>query len=65
MARNPLGERNQSSVEPLDDADHVRGPTSAGLILEFGDYECPFSRRAFREIERVEGQLNGGIRFSF
>jgi NhaA family Na+:H+ antiporter len=65
MARNPLGERNQSSVEPLDDADHVRGPTGARLILEYGDYECPFSRRAFREIERVEGQFDGGIRFAF
>jgi NhaA family Na+:H+ antiporter len=65
MERNPLGERNQSSVEPLDDADHVRGPTGARLILEYGDYECPFSRRAFREIERVEGQFDGGIRFAF
>ena len=65
MARNALGERNQSRVEPLDDADHVRGPTSARLILEYGDYECPFSRRAFLEIERVEGQFDGGIRFAF
>ena len=66
MARNALGERNQSRVEPVGDAlDHVRGPTGARLIIEYGDYECPFSRRAFREIERVEGQLNGGIRFSF
>jgi protein-disulfide isomerase len=54
------------SVEPLDDkVDHVRGSTGARLILEYGDYECPYSRRAFREIERIERRLSGGIRFAF
>jgi protein-disulfide isomerase len=51
-------------LEPLDDAvDHIRGPAGARLILEYGDYECPYSRQAFREIERVEQQLS--IRFAF
>ena len=49
-------------MEPLDDAiDHVRGPSGAPEIVEYGDYECPYSRRAFREIERVEKQT--GVRF--
>ncbi|MFL5962160.1 MAG: DsbA family protein [Gaiellaceae bacterium] len=53
-------------MEPLDDTvDHVRGTTGARLILEYGDYECPFSRMAFREIERVERELSGGVRFAF
>jgi protein-disulfide isomerase len=53
-------------LEPIDDAvDHVRGPESARLILEYGDYECPFSRQAFRAIEHVERQLSGGVRFAF
>jgi protein-disulfide isomerase len=53
-------------LEPIDDAvDHVRGPASAHLILEYGDYECPFSRQAFRAIEHVERQLNGRVRFAF
>jgi protein-disulfide isomerase len=52
-------------MEPLDEAiDHVRG--SAGrLIVEYGDYECPYSRRAFREIERVERQTGHEVRFAF
>jgi protein-disulfide isomerase len=55
-----------STVEPLDDAvDHIRGSTAGRLILEYGDYECPYSRQAFREIERVERQLSGGVRFAF
>ena len=50
----------------VDDAvDHVRGPAGARLIVEYGDYECPYSRRAFREIERVERGFQGGIRFAF
>ena len=54
------------TVEPLDEAfDHVRGPTAGRLILEYGDYECPYSRQAFREIERVEQKVSGGIRFAF
>jgi protein-disulfide isomerase len=53
-------------MEPLDDAvDHVRGPSSGRLIVEYGDYECPYSRQAFREIERVEKRSGDGIRFAF
>jgi protein-disulfide isomerase len=53
-------------IAPLDDAvDHVRGPARSPLILEYGDYECPYSRRAYRNIEHVEAQLDGGLRFAF
>ena len=45
--------------------DHVRGPPAARLILEYGDYECPYSRQAFREIELVERRLGDGVRFAF
>jgi protein-disulfide isomerase len=53
-------------MEPLDDAiDHVRGPSAGRVIVEYGDYECPYSRKAFRHIQRVEGRLEGGVRFAF
>src|SRR3984957_6151039 len=53
-------------LQPLDDrVDHVRGDASAPVILEYGDYECPYSRRAFRAIEQVERELSGGVRFAF
>ena len=53
-------------VEPLDEqVDHVRGEAGAPLILEYGDYECPYSRQAFRSIERVERELAGRVRFAF
>jgi protein-disulfide isomerase len=53
-------------VEPLDErVDHVRGEAGAAVILEYGDYECPYSRQAFRAIERVERELSGHVRFAF
>ena len=53
-------------VEPLDeDVDHVRGEPGAPVILEYGDYECPYSRQAFRSIERVERELSSRVRFAF
>jgi protein-disulfide isomerase len=53
-------------MEPLDDAvDHVRGGSAGRLIVEYGDYECPYSRRAFREIEHVERRLGKSVRFAF
>jgi protein-disulfide isomerase len=61
-----MAQAHEPTLEPLDDAvDHVRGPATGRLILEYGDYECPYSRQAFREIERVERQLSGGVRFAF
>jgi protein-disulfide isomerase len=53
-------------MEPLDDTvDHVRGGSAGRLIVEYGDYECPYSRQAFREIERVERELDQAVRFAF
>jgi protein-disulfide isomerase len=53
-------------VEPLDErVDHVRGQAGTRVILEYGDYECPYSRMAFRSIERAERELPGGVRFAF
>jgi protein-disulfide isomerase len=53
------------TVEPLDEAvDHVRGTPSGTVIVEYGDYECPYSRKAYRQIQRVESTLDG-IRFAF
>ena len=34
------------------------------VIVEYGDYECPYSRRAFREIEQVRRRC-GRVRYVF
>jgi len=52
-------------MELEDNVDHVRGPSSASVILEYGDYECPYSRQAFLAIERVERERSGRVRVAF
>jgi protein-disulfide isomerase len=59
-------DKRRAALAPLDEAvDHIRGPATGRLILEYGDYECPYSRQAFRQIEVVEKKLAGGVRFAF
>jgi protein-disulfide isomerase len=66
MTGDTIPEKRPRAVEPLDDVlDHVRGPAARRVILEYGDYQCPFSRQAFRAIEHVEQEMSGGIRFAF
>src|SRR5207245_1756455 len=53
-----------AALEPFDQlVDHIRGPAGARLILEYGDYECPYSRRAYRSIQHLEAQTE--VRFAF
>jgi protein-disulfide isomerase len=59
-------ERTKRTVQPIDEqVDHVRGSSKARLILEYGDYECPYSRLAYRAIQRVESELGKSVRFAF
>jgi protein-disulfide isomerase len=44
---------------------HLRGDPSGHVIVEYGDYECPYSRRAYRSIQRVEASLEGQVAFEF
>ncbi len=65
MIHTPMGHAT-TTLEPLDDTiDHFRGGGAGLVILEYGDYECPHSRQAYREIQRVERRLGGGVRFAF
>jgi Na+:H+ antiporter, NhaA family len=66
MTPDAMQAKSGSTLAPLDEAvDHLRGPITGRLILEYGDYECPYSRRALREIERVERDMGTQIRFAF
>src|SRR5690242_8055596 len=66
MTLNAMPDDHQLSLAPLDEKiDHVRGATAGRLIIEYGDYECPYSRQAFHAIEQVERQLGGNLRFAF
>ena len=52
----------------LEELDHVRGSRGPHVIVEYGDYECPHSRQAFRSIQRLvrlEQAQPRGMRFVF
>jgi protein-disulfide isomerase len=66
MTLNAIPDDRRSALAPLDEkADHVRGSPAGPLILEYGDYECPYSRQAFHAIEQIERRLGGNMRFAF
>jgi protein-disulfide isomerase len=53
-------------VDALDPSlDHVRGSPAGQVILEYGDYECPYSRAAYQQIKRVESASGDRVRFAF
>jgi len=63
---NATPDDRQLTLAPLDEkADHVRGSPAGPVIIEYGDYECPYSRQAFHAIERAGQQLGGNMRFAF
>jgi protein-disulfide isomerase len=66
MTLDAVPDDRQFALAPLDEkVDHVRGSPAGHLIIEYGDYECPYSRQAFHAIEQIERQLGGNVRFAF
>ena len=46
--------------------DHVRGTAGAPVtIMEYGDYECPYCRGAFRDVHRLVDEYPDDVRFVF
>ena len=49
MTHSATRQEHEPVLEPLDETvDHIRGSPVGRLILQYGDYECPYSRQAFR-----------------
>jgi hypothetical protein len=66
MTLSATPDDRELALAPLDQkVDHVRGSRAGRLIIEYGDYECPYSRQAFHAIEQVEQQLSGNVRFAY
>ena len=53
-------------MQPLEDAvDHVRGGRTGPVIVEYGDYQCLYSRLAFRELEKVQRRSGEAVGLAF
>jgi protein-disulfide isomerase len=52
---------------PVSDRDHIRGgPTSAAVtILTYGDYECPYTRKAQQVIRDILAEHGDRVRHAY
>ena len=63
MAARPDG---VELVPPVGDRDRVRGSWDAPVTLvEFGDYDCPYTVRAFSVVRGLRRRLGSRLRFVF
>lgn len=59
-------ESSRLTLPVIEGRDHIQGPDTAPLILvEYGDYECPFCGRAYYIIKQVQEMLGDSLRFVF
>ncbi|TMK38930.1 MAG: disulfide bond formation protein DsbA [Actinobacteria bacterium] len=54
------------SMPVSEDRDHVEGPADAAVTLvEYGDYECPYSGAAYPIIKELQARMGSRLRFVF
>jgi protein-disulfide isomerase len=55
-----------SLTPPIGSRDHILGPSDAPVTLvEYGDYECPYCRKAHPIVASILQRLGDSIRFGF
>ena len=53
-------------VIPVSDRDHRQGPdTAAVTLVQYGDYECPYTRQATWVVQAIQQQLGDQLRFIY
>jgi protein-disulfide isomerase len=51
---------------PVGKRDHIQGPEGAPLVLlEYGDYQCPYCGAAYPIVKRIQKELGPRLRFVF
>src|SRR5206468_1662475 len=51
---------------PVSERDHSQGPATAAVTLvQYGDYECPYTRQATTVVRTIQQQLGDQLRFIF
>ncbi len=51
---------------PVSERDHSQGPATAAVTLvQYGDYECPYTRRSTTVVRAIQQQLGDQLRFVF
>ena len=51
---------------PVSGRDHSQGPiTAAVTLVQYGDYECPYTRQSTNVVRAIQQQLGDQLRFVF
>ena len=51
---------------PITSGDHIQGPDAAPVTLvQYADYECPYSGRAYHVIKGLQRELGDQLRFVY
>ena len=51
---------------PVTDEDHAQGPPDAAVtLLQYGDYECPYTRMSCHSIKALQREFPDTLRFVF
>ncbi len=51
---------------PISEQDHSQGPVTAPVTLvQYGDYECPYTRQSTTVVRALQAQLGERLRFVF
>src|SRR5215469_6813397 len=65
MKRDARG-GTQLSALPMPDRDHIQGPIDAPImLLEYGDYECPYCGEAYPVVKDIQERLGKRLCFAF
>jgi protein-disulfide isomerase len=58
--------RGQGPELVITDHDHVQGAAEAPVTLvEYGDFECPYSREAVKTVQVLQREFDADLRFVF
>ncbi len=51
---------------PVSDRDHIQGSMTGGVIVvEYGDFECPYCAEAYTVMKEIQSQLGSQLCFVF
>src|ERR1700719_3065243 len=58
--------RHKSLAVPVSERDHSQGPATAEITLvQYGDYECPYTRRSTWVVQAIQQVLGDQLRFVY
>jgi protein-disulfide isomerase len=58
--------RHISLAVPVSERDHSQGPATAAITLvQYGDYECPYTRQSTWVVQTIQQELGDQLRFIY